>query len=309
MSNTYLIYHIYAISFLIIFFLIFFKKSNEFFSEYNHSLFYILLKKKKYFIFYSFFMILIPFIMLNSNYIYSMVIPITLLIFFDLILLAYILPWLKILIFKVKFYREEVSRESLFGDKRNFKSLDGIYLSNTSEENYIISLPSTLHSIDFGLKSLVNYMWILRLYQQPRMKYFSYILALSIFILMFYLFSYEFYYKLCLKSEIKSDIYFIIFTVIWLVYAVVRLKTLVGLDFFEKTFLKLKDNAVLEPAFRYLAIYSFSQEDNIIGQRIHFSIEMLYKDRIKFSTNIEKTVDYFIAFITTVLIMVIVGLF
>ncbi len=285
--------------------------ANKYFSEYTHSILFYLSQKKSSVLYFAALVICVYYFN-TMIFLDQIIIPILFLIIFDFILLSFIIPPLKLLLLNIKFYLEYIDKNTLFDRKDiNKIELKGLFAYEKSKENYIISIPKTNDKIDSSLKNIINFLWLVRLYENRRIRYFGYILAISTSLLLFYLITYQLYYKVCLgiiQSEIKGNIYFIIFTLIWLIYSVIRLKTLAGLDFFEKFFTKYKTDANISDVLNYITIYRFEKLDNYSNPRIRFPKQIIINNGVGFKLNIEKNVDYFVAFITTVLIMVVLGL-
>ena len=124
-----------------------------------------------------------------------------------------------------------------------------------------------------------------------------------------YLFIYYKYFLSCSQPpDIKGNIAFIVFTIIWLFYSIIRIESLVGFHYFEKFSENFQNDINKFYILKYIAIFSFQERSGIRTQSTKEELSKIINDNKANKEEIEQAKNYFIALITTVLIMIIISL-
>lgn len=171
-------------------------------------------------------------------------------------------------------------------------------------EGFVFILPSTEEDkmqMYSGLLDIRNFIWILRLYKQGEMKYFSYILGILLIEVTFFILLYRIYFIGLLDT--RNGFYVFMFLLVWLVYIVARLKALLGLNYFRYLFSDYQKIVELRPLMKYLTIYSIENKTNRLKL---YKVSEILQDISDIKDTIIKNVDYFIGFASTVLFVAIV---
>ena len=268
-------------------------------NEYNRSIIYQLYQmiktteytEKSYVVSIIFVIISVTLWMM---YIYPKVIlnlfvPIVILIFFDFIFLYLIVPSIKVLILDVDVVEEKFSKKSIFNNK-----IEHELNSKCNREIFMLSTPSVKDNSDpSDILDIQNLIWTIQLFDKKR--HFIYTSILMIISFIFLILLHKIYYMGVLGN--KNGYFVFIFFTIWLIYVVVRLRYLVGFEYFLKlfsSFLKVKYFSYL----RYMTIYKINETT---GQCRIYTIKNILKDLRTIKFSIGKNIEYFIGLASTVL--------
>jgi len=211
---------------------------------------------------------------------------------FDYFFLAIGLNYLKIFIFNININNIFIDRNYLFGTRN-----EQMQNRPNHHEEYRFVLPDIFDERDahHDLLDMRNFIWILRLYKQGEMKYFSYVLAIVVIQTLFLIVMYKFYFIKTLG--LKQGFFVFIFSLIWLAYSIARLKSLLGLNYFLNLFSDYRKKLELRPYMRYLNIYSI---ERVTGKPRIYRVSRILQDTDDIKNTLVKNLDYFIGFVSTV---------
>ncbi len=241
------------------------------------------------------------FLNLLVNLIIYIIYPIVFIILFDFIFLNFIVAKIKNFVLPIQFYKEEISRDTLFLNKN--KAIPLNYVPK-SEQAYILSTNYRFN--EHGTNNLalvVNFIWQLALYESKYKKFF-YTFLLGLISFLFYLAVVFFYFHSLLSLKLSHSFSFVLFSVFWSLYTVVWLKKLFGLDFFLKAFELLNASAKkseIASEIDYLTLYNYDIKSGNM-KNITDKLRLFYEKEIK--KNEEKELEYALAFTITVLLTI-----
>ncbi len=234
---------------------------------------------------------------------YGLILPVVLLLVFDYCFLTVFVHYLKKFIFDLKIYVQRTNSQFIFqGKKIENQSDDDVWY-----KGFVLLLPNVdetedTQKLNQNLVDLKNFLWILQLYKQGEMKYFSYILAIVLINVLFLLLLYRVYFMGVCNDLLahKGKTGFLMFTtlIVWLVYVHARLKSLLGLDYFRYVFSDYQKKLEFRPYMKHLTIYRVETKTNRLEP---YRIETMLKDISSLKNTIIKNLDYFIGFVSTVL--------
>jgi hypothetical protein len=280
------------------------------FSEYKRSLIYQYITKltsKKYGLYdryinlkkFSIFNLIILFITIA---IYPIVldrflIPLLILVLFDYIFLVSIVPCIKKLIFNIQIIEKAIDKNFLFSHTSRIPSKLGKY-----KEVLMLSIPDNdLREDKKDTLDIKNFIWIIRLFSQKNeIRYFIYTLIMIIVIFSFLILFHRIYF-IGLFDQ-KGGYFVFIYLSLWLIYVVVRLRSLIGFDYFLHIFKDYETKTKYYSYLRYLTIYKV---DRTIDKHNIYTIQEILNDLNYIKQTVGKNLDYFISLVSTVLFMAI----
>ncbi len=221
-------------------------------------------------------------------------IPMMFLMVFDAILSAILISYMKRFIFHMKIKDETIDKKLLFfPNNYNKKEIDKYH------EYFLFRYPNLstfTPQKPHNLIDLKNFIWILRLYKQGSMKHFAYVLGIVLVQLFFFLAIYRIYYIALLNT--KSGLFIFLFLTLWTIYLVIKLKSLLGFNYFKHLLSDYQIKTKIEPLLRYITIYQIDKKS--YEPRI-YSVSQILQDTSDINKVMVKNLEYFIGFITTVL--------
>lgn len=246
------------------------------------------------------------FLDLLANLIIYIIYPIIFIILFDFIFLNSIVAKIKKFVLPIQFYKEEISRDTLFFNKNKLISLND---APKSELAYILSTNYRFneHGIN-NLALVVNFIWLLELYKSTYKKFF-YPFVLAFVSFLFYL-SVIFFYFNQLFPSMGGKFSFVLFSIFWSLYTIVWLKKLFGLTFFTDTLSQMKTsikNKDIASEIDYLTLYEYdsksgSRENATDRLRLFFKEEISKKEEKELEAALTFMISVFLAVTITILL-------
>lgn len=217
-----------------------------------------------------------------------LLIPILLLVIFDIIFVNLILPFLKNIVYPVIFDYAFITREMVFNvgyehsskhdHTSKIKRICSVPFS--AREHYRFLLPRIFLDDEYNrvnieryLKELSSLIWTVRLMQKPVKEYLFLLLSLIVFVA-FFIFVHKFYYfefmphlhktySLDFVSLPHKSKYILVFLIIWIIYVIFRLKLITGTGFYIHHFQQidtLNGSGAQFELNRIRAIYAINSE-------------------------------------------------
>ena len=322
--SLYPVMHPFNLFILVILFFIaleaYFHRNIAPLSEYKHSLLYKIVhyvanfKTISLFIFFLFMLFVFIFLTSYKGLYYPqydlvlydlckfLIIPVLVLVFFDFLFLMIILPFIRTIIFNVHFYIEYISGETLFAHKRILHEL--IKTHRDAVEEYIFKMPrlditdTERADIEYYLNKVARFIWTIRISSNNfKLKEYIYLVILVLIFLSFFLIFHSIYYKLIWQLNDKN-VYILIFLIIWLIYVIMRLKTIVGSSYHYSQKTKEWESKDIPSILKEVIIYKFKKENGVIIEE-EYTMGAIMAD-IKHSKD-SKNLDNIIELSTTVL--------
>jgi hypothetical protein len=279
-----------------------------YYTEYKRTIFYqiyIRLASDRYQFLKTFIVFALIFTLLVSS-LYPLsckyfFIPVFILLVFDFLFLSIFIHYIKVFIFNLKVHTQFINKQFLFAQKISDETQ-----YNTPprySEYFIMALPTyiknrqkTNDEFEHKLLDMKNFIWIWRLYKQSEMKPYVYFMAIVTIETFFIIIFYKLYYWEYLDHS--KGFFVFMFLLIWTIYLIVRLKSLLGLDYFRYLFTDYQKRIELRKIMRNLTIY---QKDIFSNKFKLYNIKDILKELSIIKNTLVKILDYFIGFVTTVL--------
>jgi hypothetical protein len=227
-------------------------------------------------------------------------IPIFILLLFDFLFLSIFIHYIKVFIFNLKIHIQFIDKQFLFAQKISDETQ---YNTPRYSEYFIMALPTYIKNrqesndrFEHKFLDIKNFIWIWRLYRQSEMKPYVYFIAIIIIETFFIILFYKLYYWEYLDHS--RGFFVFMFLLIWTIYLIVRLKSLLGLDYFRYLFTDYQKRIELRKIMRNLTIY---QKDIFSNNFELYHIKDILKELSIIKNTLVKMLDYFIGFVTTVL--------
>ena len=229
-------------------------------------------------------------------------IPVMILIFFDGLLLSYILPFIKIFILNIRIDDIIINKE-LFFLKRYTQDQNTAFSKSIEQyhEHFIFHVPVTEDYSETSLKDMKNFIWILTLSLNYKMKHYIYIMSIITLAFFFFIVFYKFYFDNFLHT--KKGFYVFIFLSIWVIYIVIRLQSVASLRYFEYLFNDYQEKIRLRPLMNYLSISKINMTTQMPEL---YTVAQILEDTKNATNYIEKNLNNFITFVATVLYIALV---
>ena len=233
--------------------------------------------------------------------------PVLILVCADSFFLLYLLPFIRKSIFQINFYFDYISKKTLF---KSFliNSKKEIALSGISPiENYIFLLPSVndddKKEIKKYLTSLASFIWTIRLGVYSKLREYVYLIVLLLVFVIGFILVYEVYYQVIIgisPEDIKNR-YILLYLLTWLIYVIMRLKTITGTHYNYTVFPTLWAKSNSPNVLDQIVIYTYKIEEEILVDKYEYTSRNILDD-IK-SNSESKSLDSIIEFSTTVIAM------
>jgi len=234
--------------------------------------------------------------------------PVLILVCADFLFLLYLLPFIRKLIFKINFYFEYISKTTLFHSSLTNK--EAIAFSSTSPiESYVFLLPSIndedKKEIKKYLTSLASFIWTIRLGVYSKLREYVYLIVLLLVFVIGFILVYEVYYQVIVEvnpEDIKNR-YILLYLLTWLIYVIMRLKTITGTHYNYTVFPTLWAKSNSPNVLDQIVIYGYKIEEGILVDKYEYTSRNISED---IESNREsKSLDSIIEFSTTVIAMMI----
>lgn len=234
--------------------------------------------------------------MVLYDFFWFLIIPILILIFFDFLFLIVVLPLIRTVIFNIHFYVEYITKDSLFAYSR---TLEKILTSNRkASEKYIFKIPlmnitnSDRVDTEYYLRELARYIWTIRLGSNDAgLKEYVYLIVLVLVFLSFFLLLHSVFYKLIWQLDGKN-IYILSFLIVWLIYVIMRLKTITGSTYHHAHAKREWESKDIPSILNNVIIYNVSREDGVFVEK-EYTKNAIMEDvkKNKDSKNLDRTIE------------------
>lgn len=296
-----------------------FCRGRKAFSDYQNSIFCRLFnqgtQKIAYFLVGLHILVALLYIIFNNiiinilnDFFLMYYLPVLILLCSDYFFLRYLLPIIRKSIFKINFYFEYISKTTLFEQTSIYKENIAIS-SKYPKENYLFLLPNVNDEDKLEIKnyliSLSSFIWTIRLGVYSKLREYIYLIVLLLIFIIGFIIVYEVYYQsiIGINSEDIKNRYILLYLLTWLVYVIMRLKTITGTHYNYTVFPNLWSNPNSPNVLDQIVIRSFKMEENILVDEQEYTSRNISEDII--SNRESKSLDSIIEFSTTVIAMII----
>lgn len=249
------------------------------------------------------------------NFISMYLYPVSFLLIFDLLFLVCLLPIIRKIILNIEFTFDFFSQDTIFSP--SLENFANRHQRNHQriEEYYNFRLPLLYESNEgvsdkrneYYLNKLANFIWTVRLGAKKGMREYLYLIILVLFFTVYFLVFHEVYYLNILSVgenfyPISKDKYILFFYISWIIYLIMRLKSISGTNYNYKNYIRFWDSNRLPSVFDQVSIYKFKRDSGVMYGELEYIPELIVRD---INTNKERNVEQIINFSTMVLAIII----